>query len=87
MAGFDKREVAYTMARETLLRRIDDEGIARLDDQERVSEIRQLIDELRAEHSDLDDQLARRLMGEALRRDPDPDTGRDFAGDLPRTPE
>ena len=85
MSGFDRREVAYTRARETLIRRIDDEGIARFDDANRAAEIRRLIDELREQHPDLDDQLARQLMGEALRRDPDPYAGRDRAADLPET--
>jgi hypothetical protein len=87
MSGFDRREVAYTQARETLIRRIDDEGIARFDDASRAAELRRLIDELRAQHPDLDDQLARQLMGEALRRDPDPFVGRDRGADLPKTGE
>jgi hypothetical protein len=40
MPGFDRRDAAYTQARETLIRRIDDEGIARFDDAERATEIR-----------------------------------------------
>jgi hypothetical protein len=87
MGGFDRRDAAYTQARETLIRRIDDEGIARLDDADRAAEIRRLVDDLRAQHPDLDDQLARRLMGEALRRDPDPYEGRDRGADLQDTGE
>jgi hypothetical protein len=85
MAGFDRRAAAYAQARETLIRRIDDEGIARFDDAQRAAEIRRMIDELRAQHPDLDDRLARQLMGEALRRDADPYAGRDRGADLPDT--
>ena len=85
MSGFDRREAAYTQARESLIRRIDDEGIARFDEAGRAAEIRRMIHELRAQHPDLDDQLARQLMGEALRRDPDPYAGRDRGADLPDT--
>lgn len=84
MSGFDRRDAAYTQARETLIRRIDDEGIARLEDEQRAAEIRGMIDELRAQYPDIDDQLAKQLMGEALRRDPDPFAGRDYGADLPR---
>jgi hypothetical protein len=85
MSGFDRRDAAYTQARETLIRRIDDEGISRFPDDERAAEIRRMIAELREQHPDLDDQLARQLMGEALRRDPDPYAGRDRGADLPDT--
>jgi hypothetical protein len=47
MSGFDRRDAAYTQARETLIRRIDDEGISRFPDDERAAEIRRMIAELR----------------------------------------
>jgi hypothetical protein len=72
MSGFDRRAAAYTQARDALIRRIDDEGIARLDDAERAAEIRAIVDELKAKHPDLDDQNAKMLMGEGLRRGADP---------------
>jgi hypothetical protein len=39
MSGLDRRDAAYTQARESLLRRIDDEGIARFEDGDRAADL------------------------------------------------
>jgi len=71
MAGLDKRDAEYTMAREALMREIADRGLSYLDETERGEAIRDIVRRLGERHPELDDQLTRRLTGEGMRREPD----------------
>src|SRR5687768_15974221 len=67
--GFDKREVSYTQARNDLMRTIRDEFITDLPEHDRGERVAELVRELSDQYPDLDDQMSRRLMGEAMRAD------------------
>lgn len=76
MPGFDKREVAYTQAREELMKRMRESGISYLDEPDRGDRIAHIVRGIAEEFPDLDEQMSRRLVGEAMRRQPE-------AGDAP----
>jgi len=67
--GFDKREVSYTQARNDLMRTIRDEFITDLPEHDRGERVAELVRDLSDQYPDLDDQMSRRLMGEAMRAD------------------
>lgn len=73
MPGFNKRDVAYTEAREELIRALADRGISYLDEHERGEQIARIVRNLSDRHPELDEQMSRRLMGEGMRRPPAPD--------------
>jgi len=71
MSLFDRREVAYTQARNELFRRMDIEFAGDLDDADRTRRVSTIVRELQAEYPDLDEPLTRRLLGEGLSTSPE----------------
>lgn len=69
MPGFNRREVSYTQARNELIRTLHDEFTADLPEHDRGERVAELVRELADRYPDLDDQMTRRLMGEAMRDD------------------
>jgi hypothetical protein len=67
MPSFDRREVSYTQARNELMRTIQDEFISDLPEHDRGERVRELVHDLADRYPDLDEQMTRRLMGEAMR--------------------
>lgn len=70
MPGFSKRDVAYTEARDELMRHLADRGISYLDEHERGEQVARMVRELADRHPELDEQMGRRLIGEGIRRPP-----------------
>lgn len=79
MPGFNKRDVAYTEAREELMRHLADSGISYLDEHERGEEVARIVRDLTDRHPELDEQMGRRLIGEGIRRPPAPDDAPPFS--------
>ena len=73
MPGFDKRDVAYTEARDELMRELKREGVSYLDEHERGQEVVRIVRALEQKYPEMDEQMARRLVGEGIRRVPEPD--------------
>jgi hypothetical protein len=73
MPGFDKRDVAYTGARDELMRELKREGVSYLDEHERGQEVVRIVRALEQKYPEMDEQMARRLVGEGIRRVPEPD--------------
>ena len=67
MAGFNRRDVSYTQARNELMRTIHDEFTSDLPEHDRGERVAELVRDLADRYPDLDDQMTRRLMGEAMR--------------------
>ncbi len=68
MPGFDKRESAYASARSELLEEMLRGGIFDMDEHDRGENVSRIVRELERRHPELDDQMARRLMGEGMQR-------------------
>jgi hypothetical protein len=73
MPGFDKRDVAYTEARDALMRELKREGVSYLDEHERGEEVARIVRALERKYPELDEQMTRRLVGEGIRRIPEAD--------------
>lgn len=68
MAGFDKRETAYTQARDELLYEMLRGGLFEMDDHDRGANVAKIVRHLREKYPELDDQMTRRLVGEGMQR-------------------
>ncbi|HWV57969.1 MAG TPA: hypothetical protein VNZ57_10995 [Longimicrobiales bacterium] len=68
MPGFDKRAAAYAQARSDLLHEMIRRGLFDRDEHYRGEEVARLVRELKERYPDLDDQMAKRLMGEGMQR-------------------
>jgi hypothetical protein len=65
MRSFERRDVAYTQAREELSRTLADDCEVTGDRDERIAE---LVRSLKTKYPDLDEQMTERLMGEEKRQ-------------------
>lgn len=70
MGSFDRREVAYTQARNELFRRMDAEFAGDLEDADRSQRVSAIVRELQGRYPDLDEPMTQRLMGEGLNGPP-----------------
>lgn len=68
MPGFDKREAAYSMARSDLMHEMLRGGLFDMDEHDRGANVAQIVQDLREKYPELDDQMARRLVGEGMQR-------------------
>ncbi len=68
MPGTDKREAAYARARKTLLTRLLEKEAFDMDEHDRGEIVKREVEELEAQHPELDEQMVRRLRAEGMRR-------------------
>lgn len=68
MPGFDKRETAYAVARTELFNEMLRGGLFDMDEHARGENVSRIVRELERQHPDLDQQMARRLVGEGMQR-------------------
>ncbi len=68
MPGFDRREAAYAEARGELMSELLRAGAFDMDEHRRGETVSQIVRELERRHPELDEQMARRLVGEGMQR-------------------
>lgn len=68
MSGTDKREAAYSQARTDLLHELLRAGAFDMDEHERGEHVARIVRGLAEEYPELDQQMARRLVGEGMQR-------------------
>ncbi len=68
MPGFDKREAAYAVARSELFNEMLRGGLFDMDEHARGENVAVIVRELERKHPELDEQMARRLVGEGMQR-------------------
>lgn len=68
MAGIDKRDAAYSMARSDLMHEMLRGGLFDMDDHDRAENVTRIVRDLKDKYPELDDQMERRLVGEGMQR-------------------
>lgn len=68
MAGIDKRDAAYSMARSDLLHEMLRGGLFDMDEHERGEQVAEIVRDLQQKYPELDEQMTRRLTGEGMQR-------------------
>jgi len=68
MPGMDKRAAAYSMARSDLMHEMLRGGLFDVDEGERGAHVAQIVRDLQEKYPELDEQMARRLIGEGMQR-------------------
>lgn len=68
MAGINKREAIYSMARSDLLHEMLRGGLFDMDEHERGAHVSRIVRGLMEKYPDLDAQMEKRLMGEGMQR-------------------
>ncbi len=68
MPGFDKREAAYAQARTQLMNELLRAGAFDMDEHHRGETVARTVRDLSRKFPELDEQMARRLVGEGMQR-------------------
>lgn len=68
MSGIDKRDAAYSMARSDLMHEMLRGGLFDMDEHDRGANIARIVRDLKEKYPDLDEPMARRLVGEGMQR-------------------
>lgn len=68
MAGIDKREAIYSMARSDLLHEMLRGGLFDMDEHERGAHVSRIVRSLKEKYPELDAQMEKRLVGEGMQR-------------------
>ncbi len=68
MPGFDKRDAAYAQARTELMNELLRAGAFDMDEHQRGATVSRIVRDLEHKHPELDEQMARRLVGEGMQR-------------------
>ncbi len=68
MPGFDKRESAYAQARAELMNELLRAGAFDMDEHDRGETVARVVRDLERQFPELDEQMARRLVGEGMQR-------------------
>ncbi|MBX6363781.1 MAG: hypothetical protein IRZ00_07930 [Gemmatimonadetes bacterium] len=68
MPGTDKREAAYAQARTELMTELLRAGAFDMDEHHRGESVARIVRDLSRKYPELDEQMARRLVGEGMQR-------------------